>query len=107
MPLHLSARLAAALLTLSPLAASAAGDAAEGRKVSRMCSACHGKDGVAVRPHTPNIAGQDADYLVEQLKHFRSGERKHEEMNVVARPLTDVQIANVAAWFATQATAAD
>lgn len=92
----------AALLALGPLAA-AAGDPAEGRKVARMCSACHGKDGVAVRPHTPNIAGQDQDYLVEQLRHFRSGERQHEEMNVVARPLTDVQIANVAAWFAAQA----
>jgi cytochrome c553 len=95
--------LAAALaLTAAPALAIGPGDAAEGGKIARMCSACHGRDGIAVRAHTPNIGGQDKDYIAEQLTHYRSGERVHPEMNVVAGGLSDTQIANLAAWFASQ-----
>jgi cytochrome c553 len=82
--------------------ARASGDPEAGRKLARMCAPCHGRDGAAVRPHTPNIGGLDADYLATQLGSFRAAERIHEEMNVVARPLSDEQIANLAAWYASQ-----
>jgi cytochrome c553 len=98
----------AAALSLPPYAqAMSPGDPAAGAKLARMCAVCHGKDGVAVRPHTPNIAGQDEGYLSEQLADYRSGERVHPEMNVVAASLNDAQIADLAAYFAAQEMASD
>ena len=50
-------------------------------------------------PDTPNLAGQPRIYLVEQLKQFRSGKRSHEVMSVIAKPLSDADIADLADWF--------
>lgn len=80
-------------------AAQAAGDAKAGRKKAQMCSACHGIDGLSKIPNAPNIAGSPAMYLEKQLKAFRSEERKEENMNVVAKPLSDTDIADLAAWY--------
>jgi cytochrome c553 len=91
-----------ALLAAPAAPALANGDPEAGRKLARMCAPCHGRDGAAVRPHTPNIGGLDADHLAVQLGSFRASERLHEEMNVMARPLSDEQIANLAAWCAAQ-----
>jgi cytochrome c553 len=76
-----------------------AGDIAAGKTRSAQCAACHGPDGHAVMPQTPNLAGQDEDYLVEQLKAFRSGERQNETMSVIAKPLSDTEIADLAAYY--------
>jgi cytochrome c553 len=84
-----------ALLASSSMAA----DIAAGKSRAAQCAACHGPDGHAVMPQTPNLAGQDEDYLAEQLKAFRSGERQNETMSVIAKPLSDVEIANLAAYF--------
>jgi cytochrome c553 len=78
---------------------SMAADIAAGKSRAAQCAACHGPDGHAVMPQTPNLAGQDEDYLAEQLKAFRSGERQNETMSVIAKPLSDVEIANLAAYF--------
>jgi cytochrome c553 len=51
-------------------------------------------------PDAPNLAGQPALYVAAQLRAFRSGERRHEVMNVIAKPLTDDDIDALAAWFA-------
>ena len=56
--------------------------------------------GVTTMPDTPNLAGQPATYLSAQLRAYRSGARKHEVMAVMAKPLTDDDIQNLAAWFA-------
>ena len=61
---------------------------------------CHGAAGISTRPDAPHLAGQPAIYLEAQLKSFRSGRRRHEQMNVVTRPLSDADIADLAAWFA-------
>ncbi|MBQ8106140.1 MAG: cytochrome c [Afipia sp.] len=88
------------LLTLNGVVtAQAAGDAKAGRKKAQMCAACHGIDGVSKMPMAPNIAGSPAMYLEKQLKAFRSEERKEENMNVVAKPLSDADIADLAAWY--------
>ena len=87
--------------------APGAGNAEAGRKVAGMCRTCHGLDGVAQIPVAPNIGGEPAAYLAEQLHAFREGERVHEMMSVVAAGLSDGQIADVAAWYAAhRATAA-
>jgi cytochrome c553 len=77
-----------------------AGDAAAGRDKAQACVACHGSLGVSTLPNAPNLAGQPEIYLVEQLRFYRSGRRPHEVMGVVARPLSDRDIDDLAAWYA-------
>ena len=90
---------AAAALVASSLAAEAAGNAAAGRRKAMQCAACHGIDGLAKLPNAANLAGESVFYLDKQLKAFRSGERKDENMSVMARDLTDADIADLAAWY--------
>jgi cytochrome c553 len=61
---------------------------------------CHGESGVSVLPNAPNLAGQPEIYLAEQLKAYRSGKRSDEVMSVIAKPLTDAEITDLSAWFA-------
>jgi cytochrome c553 len=99
--------LARSLLTLAVAAAftgsihtaHADGDAKAGRKKAMQCVPCHGIDGMSKLPNAPNIAGSPAAYLEKQLKAFRSEERKDETMSVVAKPLSDADIADLAAWY--------
>jgi cytochrome c553 len=91
--------LALAAVLALPSAAWAA-DAAAGRVKARMCQNCHGIEGVAKMPDVPNIGGESAGYLTRQLTHFRSGERKHEQMSIIAGSLSDQDIADLAAWYA-------
>lgn len=74
-------------------------DAQAGRAKARMCAVCHGEFGVSVLPNAPSLAGQPEIYLTAQLKAYRSGKRSDETMSVVARPLTDADIADLTAWF--------
>ena len=90
---------AAIVLALACAAGAHAQDAAAGKTRAAACTACHGPLGVAVAPDAPNLAGQPASYLEEQLKAYRGGSRKHEVMSLMARPLSDADIANLAAWF--------
>jgi cytochrome c553 len=64
-----------------------------------MCAVCHGLDGVAKTPDAANLAGESKIYLTKQLQAFRSGERKHEQMSIIAQGLTDDDIADLAAWY--------
>ncbi|MGB3272881.1 MAG: cytochrome c [Xanthobacteraceae bacterium] len=97
-------RLAAAgVLAVATVAsagsAQADGDPVAGRKKAVQCVACHGLDGLSKMPIAPNIAGSPAMYLEKQLKAFRDGVRSEENMNVVAKPLSDADIADLAAWY--------
>jgi cytochrome c553 len=94
-----AAWLAAAGLCLSAGPASA-DDIEAGRAKAQACAVCHGPLGLATAPDAPNLAGQPAVYLAAQLRAYRSGARKHEVMSLMARPLSDADIANLAAWFA-------
>ncbi len=93
--LGLAAMTAASL----PTAAEAA-DAAAGRKKARQCQTCHGIDGIAKIPIAPHIAGENQIYLETQLKAFRSGKREHEIMSVIAKNLSDEDISDLSAWYA-------
>lgn len=83
-----------------PALPSEAADAAAGRKKARQCQTCHGIDGIARIPIAPHIAGESEIYLVTQLKAFRSGKRTHEIMTVIAKDLSDQDMADLAAWYA-------
>ncbi len=86
-------------VTVPVAGALADGDARAGRKKAAQCAACHGIDGLSKLPIAPNIAGSPALYIEKQLKAFRSGERSEENMSVVAKPLSDADIADLAAWY--------
>ena len=92
------------LLALATVTAQA--DAGAGKTKARACAVCHGPLGVAVAPDTPHIAGQPERYLSEQLKAYRSGKRSHEVMSVMAKPLTDDDIRDLAEWFSSLAVEA-
>jgi cytochrome c553 len=76
-----------------------ANDIAAGREKALSCAMCHGANGISQMPSAPHLAGQPAIYLAEQLKNFRSGKRSNEIMNVIAKPLSDPEISDLAAWF--------
>ena len=93
-----AAAFVATLLSGGPLAAA---DAKAGRqKAAGLCQACHGMDGLSKHPEAPNLAGQIENYLAKALIEYRTGERKNETMVIVARDLTDEDIANTAAFYA-------
>jgi cytochrome c553 len=77
-----------------------AGDARAGRQKITTCQACHGLDGLSKNPESPNLAGQLESYLSRSLEAFRSGERKNDAMNIVAKELSDEDIADVSAYYA-------
>ncbi|WP_321797212.1 cytochrome c [Caballeronia sp. J97] len=93
-----AAALAGALAAVSH-ASFAAGDIKAGRAKAVACAACHGIDGISKLPEAPNLAGQTEEYLVKALNDFRSGERKNEMMSMMAKTLSDADVANLSAYY--------
>ncbi|TLF52286.1 cytochrome c [Halomonas urmiana] len=99
-PLLVAALLGSAFLGMD---AQAAGDPTAGEGKVAACAACHGTDGKATAPIYPNLAGQNADYLVSALKAYRAGERgggMSAMMTPQAQALSDEDIADIAAYYA-------
>jgi len=88
-----------ALMLAAP--AFAAGDVDAGKAKAVTCQACHGADGNAgVDPQYPRLAGQYADYLARALHEYKSGERKNPIMAGFATTLSDTDIQDLSAYFA-------
>jgi cytochrome c553 len=83
-------------------AAGVRGDVEAGKALAKNCAACHGETGIGSNPAWPNFAGQKAGYLVNVLKAFRGGLRKDPTMASVVRGLSDADINNLAAYYASQ-----
>ena len=81
---------------------AAGGDAAKGQATAQVCAACHGADGNSLVPVNPSLAGQHPDYIVKQLKAFKSGERKNPIMAPMATNLSEDDMKNVAAYFSSK-----
>jgi cytochrome c553 len=92
----------AALCTALPLTAAAKGDPVAGKAKSVPCQACHGVDGKAISPDYPNLGGQYASYLVKALRDYRDGRRTNVIMAPMAANLTDQDIEDLAAYYASQ-----
>ena len=92
----------AALLSLSFTAMAASGDAEVGRKKSAPCAMCHGANGVSPSPDFPNLAGQYADYLQTALTHYKNGKRTNPIMKAQVAQLSQKDILDIAAYFASQ-----
>src|SRR5215510_5275398 len=84
------------------LASGIAGDVEGGRKKAEACGACHGVDGNATVPVVPSLAGQPPFYTHWQLSLFRDGRRKDPQMSPLAANLSDVEMADLAAYYASQ-----
>ena len=87
------------LLALGTAGVQAAGDAAAGKTKSAVCMACHGADGNSPNPIWPKLAGQHTSYILAQLRHFKEGSRKNDLMSPMAAPLSDQDMADLAAYF--------
>src|SRR5205823_8676273 len=76
-----------------------AADVEAGKQKAQTCAVCHGANGKSSNELWPNLAGQRAAYLAKQLKAFRGGARTDSMMTPMAKPLTDADIENLAAYF--------
>ena len=94
--------LAFAILAAIPATYAAPSIDAGRAKVAEVCAACHGATGVSVSESIPHLAAQRAGYIEAQLKALKDGTRKSPLMSPIAAQLSAADIANVAAYFATQ-----
>lgn len=99
---RMQATLLAIVVALTPVLASGADLVAGQEKVKQVCAACHGQDGNSQSPDYPKLGGQYPDYLAKALRDYKSGARKNPIMAGFAATLTDKDIDNVAAYFASQ-----
>jgi cytochrome c553 len=82
-------------------AAPSLGNPATGEQLTALCGGCHGARGIGDDAATPNLASQDAEYLVRSIKAYRSI-RKHPEMQRAVAALSDADIDAIAAYYTVQ-----
>jgi cytochrome c553 len=81
-------------------AAHAAGDAAAGKaKATASCAGCHGANGEGMGPN-PKLAGKSADAIAKAIAEYRDGTRPNPTKKALLSPLTDKEIADLAAYYA-------
>ncbi len=79
------------------------GDAAKGKEVAAKCASCHGEDGNAPAPNFPRLAGQYESYLVKAIQDYQSGKRNNPIMQSMVQGLSEEDVKNVSAYYASQA----
>lgn len=100
-PRYLASLAALALYSITP--SVQAGDAAKAISLAgNLCASCHGEDGNSLVPAFPKLAGQQAVYLQRELKDYKSGKRVSEVMVPIVAGLNDEDLANLAAFYASQ-----
>jgi cytochrome c553 len=80
-------------------AAQAGGDAKAGKAKAASCAGCHGANGEGKAPN-PALAGKAEDQMLQALKDYKSGKRTNAVMKTFATPLSDQDMANLAAYYA-------
>jgi len=104
----ISAAAACVLFAVANVSVAAeAGDAAAGKGKTAMCAGCHGIGGYkTVFPevyHVPKLGGQHAAYIVKALQDYKAGNRSHPSMRAIAAGLSDKDMADLAAYYASDA----
>ncbi len=92
----------ASLAMLYSGVAGAEGNAEAGKAKAGTCMACHGVDGNSANPEWPKLAGQHEGYTIAQLMAFQNGKRKNALMSPMAAGLSEQDMADLAAWYASQ-----
>jgi cytochrome c553 len=92
----------AAYLSGAALTAGAPAQGTTPAKVTELCSACHGSDGVGITGDYPTLAGQHADYLTRALIEYQKGDRKNAVMGPFASQLSNADIAAIASYYGAQ-----
>jgi cytochrome c553 len=80
--------------------AALAADIEAGRTKAQACAACHGNEGHSTNPAVPSLAGQPAQMISTQLYQFREGNRKNDQMSPMAANLSNADMNDLAAYFA-------
>lgn len=100
--------VAAATLFAAAVTAQAQGNVEAGRQKADMCMGCHGIPGYQnsfPEVHkVPMISGQSAQYIVASLNAYKKGDRKHPSMRGIAGSLSEEDMADLAAFYASHAT---
>lgn len=78
------------------------GNPITGKEKSAMCQGCHGEDGNSATAEYPKLSGQYAAYIIKQVKNFKSGSRNDPMMSAMAASVTDEDLPDIAAYFASQ-----
>ncbi|MGA9665351.1 MAG: c-type cytochrome [Gallionella sp.] len=81
---------------------SGPGDPVAGQEKSQLCQGCHGEYGNSTEPLIPKLAGQYGNYIAKEIRNYQAGIRSHQIMNAMAATLADDDVADVAAYFASQ-----
>lgn len=81
---------------------SGPGDPVAGKGKSELCQGCHGVEGVSFEGLAPSLAGQYGSYIAKQLRNFQAGTRTHQIMSAVAATVSDNDLADISAYFASQ-----
>ena len=86
----------------SDMASAKPGDATAGQAKAAVCGACHGVDGNSTDGQYPKLAGQHEMYIAHQLHNFKSGSRQNPVMLGMAAPLSDQEMHDIGAYFASK-----
>lgn len=90
------------IVSVGLISAAQAGDMVAGKAKAATCGACHGADGNSLAPNFPKIAGQGERYLVKQITEIKNGDRQVPEMLGFVMGLSETDIADIAAYYASQ-----
>ncbi len=94
--------LFAAAMLVAPFTVNAGGDVEAGKVKAAVCAGCHGADGNSPSSGFPSLAGQHADYIAKQLADYKSGARENGIMQGQAAGLSEEDMADLGAYFASQ-----
>ena len=81
---------------------SGRGDPVVGKDKSLLCQGCHGEQGISIDGLIPSLAGQYGPYITKELRNYQSGDRSHQIMNAMAATISDEDLDDISAYFASQ-----
>jgi len=78
------------------------GDPVAGKDKAALCFGCHGEDGNSTDPQYPKLAGQYGIYIAKQIRNYLASTRSHQVMSGMAASVSDADLADIAAYYASQ-----
>ncbi len=91
------------IATMLPLTGHAGDAKAAASQATTLCAGCHGPKGISSNPLWPNLAGQQEQYLIKQMKDYKEGRRAGPVMAPLTVTLDETAIENLAAYYAAMA----